>query len=113
MPRRAPEREDVEDLVDQAKKLTGDPKFRLGLAVGAAVTVAIGVFIFQNGESTDLQFLWADFNIPLWVGLLASFAAGCLAAPLFAWSWRRHRRLKRERKDAERQIREAEKDLAR
>jgi len=61
------------------------------------VTVAIAISIFENGDSTDLEYLWVDFIIPLWVGLLASFAAGCLAAPLFGWSWRRHRRIRRER----------------
>ena len=106
-----PDRDEVEELVEHAKKLTGDPKFRVGVAVGALVTVAVAIFIFQNGDSTDLEYLWADFNIPLWVGLLASFIAGSLAAPIFAWSWRRHRRLKRERKDAERQIKDAERDL--
>lgn len=106
------EREEVEELVQNAKKLTRDSTFRTGLAVGALVTVAIAIFIFQNGDRTDLEYLWLDFNMQLWIGLLASFIAGALAAPLFGWSWRRHRRLKRERKDAERQIKEAEKQLS-
>lgn len=111
MRKKAPQRQDVEELVENAKKLTNDSRFRTGIAVGAVITVAIAVFIFQNGDSTDLEYLWVDFNIPLWLGLLAAFAAGSVAAPLFGWSWRRHRRIRRERKQAERQIAQAERDL--
>lgn len=111
MRKKAPQRQDVEELVENAKKLTNDSRFRTGIAVGAVITVAIAVFIFQNGDSTDLEYLWLDFNVPLWTGLLVSFLAGSLAAPLFVWSWRRHRRIKAERKEAEQRIKDAEKQL--
>ena len=111
MSRKKHEQSDVQEIVENAKKLTRERGFRIGLVTGAVVTVAIAIFIIQNAERTDLQYLWLDFSMPLWIGLLASFAAGLLAGPLLASTWRRHRRAKRERKAAEQVIKEAEKNL--
>ena len=104
-------RDDAEELVASAQTLAKDRNFRLGLTLGAVVTVLIGIFIFQNGDDTDLEYLWLDFNVPLWIGLGASFVAGAIAAPVFAWSWRRHRKHKTERKVAEQQLQDAKKQL--
>ncbi len=112
MRRKNKEPSDVQEIVANAKKLTRERGFRIGLVTGALITVAIAIFIIQNAERTDLEYLWLDFSMPLWIGLLAAFAAGSLAGPLFLSTWRRHRRAKQERRAAEHAIKEAEKNLS-
>lgn len=112
MPRTKQDRDEVEDIVAQASRLGDDRGFHIGVAVGVLVTVAIGIFIVQNTDATDLEYLGASFNVPLWLGLLAAFLAGCVAGPLLSWSWRRHRRHKQERKSAEKAIRAAARERA-
>lgn len=73
---------------DRALRLAKQRNFRIGLMIGGALTVLIGIFIFQNNANTDLRYLWFDFRTPLWIGLLAAFGAGFVAGPLFMWVWR-------------------------
>jgi uncharacterized integral membrane protein len=52
------------------------------------------ILVFSNTKSTTLNFAGLDWSAPLWVILLATFAAGIVLGRLFGWLWgvfRRHR----------------------
>jgi uncharacterized integral membrane protein len=59
----------------------------------ALVGVLALIFILQNLDSVDVQFLWLDFTTPLWL-LLVVFAA--IGAVVF-WGVERRRRSRRAR----------------
>lgn len=46
----------------------------------ALIALAALLFILQNTESTRFEFLWFDFDWPLWTMLLAFMAAGAIVA---------------------------------
>lgn len=48
---------------------------------GAVIAVATLLFVAQNQEATDFNFLWFTFNTGLWLMLLVSVLAG------FAIGW--------------------------
>jgi uncharacterized integral membrane protein len=53
----------------------------------AVIVVVSLIFILQNTRTAHFSFLWFDFNAPVWVWLVADFAAGFLTGFLVA----RHR----------------------
>lgn len=61
---------------------------------GAVITVATLLFIVQNQESADFDFLWFSFNTGLWLMLLVSVVAG-VAIGWFTTRRRWRRKLRR------------------
>jgi uncharacterized integral membrane protein len=55
-------------------------------ALGAVVLLLLLVFILQNTQKVDLEFLWFDFRLPMGVALLLAGAIGALLAVLLAAS---------------------------
>ena len=60
-----------------------------GPIIGLGVLALFLVFIFQNGEDSDIHFLWFDLALPFWVFAVAIFALGIM----FGWfaRWRQGR----------------------
>lgn len=62
------------------------------------------ILVFSNTDSTHLQFAGWGWEAPLWVILLATFAAGIVLARVSGWLWgffrRRRARIKAELKNA-------------
>lgn len=56
----------------------------VGLVLGALVTIVLLIFIAQNTESTDVNFLGWGFSLPLGVLILFAAIAGALIMALFA-----------------------------
>ena len=84
-----------------------DRAFNLGAVVGAIVAVAAAVFVIQNNQSTHFDWLWFDFELPLWTALLGAMALGALLIVVgFAVHERRQRRRGR-RQDAAGRLRRA------
>ena len=54
------------------------------LVVGALITILILVFVLQNNEAADVQFLNWSFSLPLGVLILFSAIAGALVMAAFA-----------------------------
>lgn len=52
--------------------------FRWGLIVGSLITVAAALLIVQNGHSTGVQWLWLDFEMPLWLLLVVTLVVGAV-----------------------------------
>ena len=50
------------------------------------------VFVLQNGDDTQTNFLMLDFSAPLWLLLAITIAVGIVLDRLFALWWKRRRR---------------------
>jgi uncharacterized integral membrane protein len=94
---------------DLAEVQRGRPEraFNLGLALGVVVAVAAAVFVIQNNQSTQFDWLWFDFELPLWTALLGAMAVGVVLVVIgFVVHERRQRRIGR-RQDAAGRLRRA------
>ena len=94
-------------LVAQALSAAKRRRFGIGFLLGSGVAAVVGVFIFQNKDSTRLHLFWVDFDAPLWLFLLATFVAGALGWELFHAAWRRLRRTAMEARATEARVKEA------
>lgn len=47
-------------------------------ATGALLVLLMLVFILQNGDKVQMNFLWTEFSLPLGVGLLLAAVLGAL-----------------------------------
>jgi uncharacterized integral membrane protein len=105
-----PQRSLAGDLAgDLAEVQRGRPEraFNLGLALGVVVAVAAAVFVIQNNQSTQFDWLWFDFELPLWTALLGAMAVGVVLVVIgFVVHERRQRRIGR-RQDAAGRLRRA------
>jgi uncharacterized integral membrane protein len=82
--RRAPERDDG----GPPPPRTGVSPALIGLGVLAIVAV---IFIVQNSERTNVNFLFFDFESRVWVALLVAIAIGIVLDRLLVYWWRRRR----------------------
>src|SRR5918995_1728324 len=75
--------------------------------LGILVTVAAVIFVLQNRQSTSFDWLWLDFDLPLWTALLGAVGVGIvLVMTILAVHARRQRRIGR-RRDAAGRLRPA------
>lgn len=79
--------------------LKGHP-FRVGFLIGMLVTIVFALLIIQNSESVQLEWLFLDFEWPLWVLLLLTFVAGMVAWQLMLYGIRRARAKASQRRSA-------------
>jgi uncharacterized integral membrane protein len=94
---------------DLAEVQRGRPEraFNLGAVAGAIVAVAAAVFVIQNNQSTQFDWLWFDFELPLWTALVGAMAVGVVLVVIgFVVHERRQRRIGR-RQDAAGRLRRA------
>jgi uncharacterized integral membrane protein len=72
------------------------PSFKL---IGALVLVAaVAIFFFQNGDSSQVEFLWMDVDWSVRTVIIVSIAAGVLLDRVFLWQWRRARERKAQQR---------------
>lgn len=65
---------------------------RLAVAVLAAVIIiAFVVFVSQNDEDTQIEFLNVDYMMPLWLLVLIAMVAGAVLWGGLSWIRRRRR----------------------
>lgn len=105
-----PERRDRKALardLDEVQRGKPERAFNVGAVVGIVLTVAAAIFIIQNNQTTEFDWLWFDFELPLWTALVGAVAVGVvLVVALFAVHDRRQRRIGR-RRDAAGRLRRA------
>ena len=65
---------------------------------GGILLVLLLIFIFQNTADTTFKYLFWDFTLPLWLGLLITAVVAFVVGQL-ALMWRRHKR-RQARRDA-------------
>ena len=83
----------MNDARNQDEGLPGDvgsgPPWKLiGLL---AVVVALATFFLQNGQPSNVKFLWLEVEWPLWTIIGISVLAGIVLDRLGSWQWRRSR----------------------
>lgn len=78
---------------------SGSPEraFTLGLILGVLAAAATAIFVLQNSGSTDFEWLWFDFRLPLWLALVGAVVAGMILT-LTVFALRRGRRLRAGRR---------------
>jgi uncharacterized integral membrane protein len=54
------------------------------MVIGAIIAILALVFVFQNTDKKQVNFLWMDFNAPAWMWLLVIFLAGSFVGYMFA-----------------------------
>jgi uncharacterized integral membrane protein len=77
--------------------------FNAGAALGLTLATAAFIFIVQNGQPTDFDWLWFDFTLPLLIALLGALVVGALlVVAALAVHRRRRRRIARREQAAAR-----------
>lgn len=56
------------------------------------VAVISAIFVVQNRERTDIEFLFFDFNSRVWTAIVVAIGLGILLDRLILLWWRRTRR---------------------
>lgn len=93
--------------VDEVERGRPERAFNIGATLGILVTVAAVIFVLQNRQSTTFDWLWLDFDLPLWTALLGAVGVGIvLVMTILAVHARRQRRIGR-RRDAAGRLRRA------
>jgi uncharacterized integral membrane protein len=68
-----------------------------GFLIGGGILLALLLlFIFQNTADVTFKYLFWDFTLPLWLGLLITAVVAFVVGQL-ALMWRRHSRRKARR----------------
>ena len=80
------------DLEQGTRSGSNGPPLKLILLL--LVVVALAIFVFQNGQTASIDFLWIDGNWPVWTVIGISVVAGIVLDRLFSWQWRRARKRK-------------------
>jgi uncharacterized integral membrane protein len=100
----------LERDVEEVERGRPERAFDVGVTVGIVVTVAAVIFVLQNRRSTRFDWLWRDFELPLWIALLGAAGVGVvLVLTILAVHARRRRRIRR-RRDAAGRLRRAGRD---
>ena len=73
---------------------TGPPAKLIALIVVAVLTI---VFVFQNRERHQIDFLFFEINTRTWTALATALALGVILDRLFVSWWRRSRNRRNER----------------
>ena len=72
-----------------AESGTSGPPWKL-LAL-LLVVAGLATFVFQNGQTSDVNFLWLDGSWPQWTVIGISVVVGIVLDRLATWQWRRAR----------------------
>ena len=86
----------AKDLRDVRSK--PERAFNVGAALGLTLAVATFIFLVQNNGPTDFEWLWFDFELPLWAALVGALVTGALLV-LTALAVHRRRRRRIGRRD--------------
>lgn len=82
------ERREPDRIGDDQPQRTGVSPALIGFGIVAIVAV---IFIVQNGEQRQIEFLFLDISSPVWVALLVAIAIGVALDRLIIYLWRRRR----------------------
>ncbi|HEY8545406.1 MAG TPA: lipopolysaccharide assembly protein LapA domain-containing protein, partial [Acidimicrobiales bacterium] len=81
--------------------------FNVGAVAGIAVTVAAAIFVVQNRGPAQFDWLWFDFEVPMWTALVGAVLAGVVLILTAVAVHRRRRRRIDRRREATRRLRRA------
>ena len=84
----------VDDDTSASSGSSGPPIKLIALVAVAALAV---IFVFQNRERHQIDFLFFEFSTRTWTGLAMAFVLGVVCDRLFSSWWRRSRTRRNER----------------
>jgi uncharacterized integral membrane protein len=70
----------------------GDTQLNWRVIVGLVVLVLSIIFILQNTEEVNIDFLFFDFKVGMWFGLLLAFVLGAIVGWGLHLAWRRRKK---------------------
>ena len=70
----------------------GDTQVNWRVIVGIVVLVLSIVFILQNTQEVNIDFLFFDFKVGMWFGLLLAFVLGAIVGWGLHLAWRRRKK---------------------
>jgi len=70
-------------------------RHKLNLAATVVIGIALALFVVQNTERQQINFLSFNPDMPLWLLVLGSAGAGALIAIVGSTLWRRRKRTTR------------------
>lgn len=73
---------------DVASGSSGPPWKLIALLL---LVAGLAAFFFQNGQDSEVNFLWLDGSWPQWIVIGISVLVGVLLDRLGTWQWRRAR----------------------
>jgi len=73
-------------IEDSASKVPG------ALIIAGIIVIAVAIFVAQNTEDVNFEFLWFNFEWPLWLVLVLVFVLGAFVGQGLMWLRRRRRR---------------------
>ena len=84
--------------LDEVGRARPERSFNVGATLGILLTIAAVIFVAQNNRSTDFEWLWFDFTLPLWMVLVGTLVVGALLVLTFfaIHGWRKRRIARRE-----------------
>ncbi len=78
---------------DQPKNVQGfNDKIGFGMIVTAVILVGLVVFVVQNLEKVEVEFLFLSFTFPLWLVGVIFLALGVVLGWIWRWMSRRRKR---------------------
>jgi uncharacterized integral membrane protein len=78
---------------DQPKNVQGfNDKIGFGMIVTAVILVGLVVFVVQNLEKVEVEFLFLSFTFPLWLVAVIFLALGVVLGWIWRWMSRRRKR---------------------
>jgi uncharacterized integral membrane protein len=86
------------DEQPQNIKSTND-RIGIGIIITVAVVVILGVFVWQNRDTVEIQFLFLGVSLPKWAVVGIFIALGALLG--WVWRWVMRRRAVSRRKAAD------------
>lgn len=84
----------IDDGTEAGGSSSGPP---LKLIAFVAIAVLSVVFVFQNRERHQIDFLFLELNTRTWTALATALLLGVLLDRLFISWWRRNRKRRNER----------------
>lgn len=66
------------DMRDRAKELDAGSRLTAGRIIGLVALAAMLVFVVQNTGDTEVNFLWLEYTLPLWLNFVILFLLGAI-----------------------------------
>jgi uncharacterized integral membrane protein len=82
-------------VADNDRNITdvgGSSKAPIGMVVAGLIVIGVAIFVAQNTEDIEFEFLWLNFSMPLWLVLVIVFLLGAVVGQSLLWLRRRRRR---------------------
>ena len=71
-------------------------KIGFGMIVSAVILVALVIFVIQNLDEVEVEFLFVSFAFPLWLVAVIFLALGVVLGWIWRWMSRRRKKTRNQ-----------------